>query len=99
MTADMRRIRAVAASLRSIRDRVREFDDDETWDTVAFDNAVGLLEGAIEDTDFSGYLLELAEMPARGFLVHLDSLIAFLDVYEKEAEGSGGILNFPSRKG
>ena len=27
MTADMRRIRAVAASLRSIRDRVREFTE------------------------------------------------------------------------
>jgi hypothetical protein len=99
MTADLRRIRAVAASLRSIRDRVNEFGDVEEWDTAAFDNAVLLLDGAIENTDFSSYLLELTECPARDYLVHLDSLIAFLEVYEKEAESSGGILSFPSRKG
>jgi hypothetical protein len=47
MTADLRRIRAVAASLRGIRERVESHSDDTVWNTSPFDRAVGLLEGAI----------------------------------------------------
>lgn len=99
MTADLRRVRAVAASLRGIRERVDTHPDDSLWNTSPFDNAIGLLEGAIENADFSGLLLECEELPATDYLVHLDSLIAFLEVYEKEGETSASLLSFPGRKG
>jgi hypothetical protein len=47
MTADLRRIRAVAASLRGIRERVESHSDDTVWNTSPFDHAVGLLEAAV----------------------------------------------------
>jgi hypothetical protein len=97
MTSDLRRVRAVAASLRGIRDRVKAHDDIHYWNTTPFDNAVGLLDGAIEDTDFSNHAINEAEFGATDYLVHLDSLIAFLEVYEKEAQG-GGVLNFLPRQ-
>lgn len=99
MTADLRRIRAVAASLRGIRERVEAHADDAVWDTSPFDRAIGLLEGAIENPDFSGHTLDCEDLPAVDYLVHLDSLIAFLEVYEKEGDVSGSILSFPGRKG
>lgn len=98
MTIDLRRIRAVAASLRGIRERVDAQADESLWNTSAFDNAVGLLEGAIENADFSGHLLECEELPGADYLVHLDGLIAFLEVYEKEGETSASLLSFPGRK-
>lgn len=98
MSADLRRIRAVAASLRGIRERVQDNSDEPDWNTFAFDRAVELLDGAIENADFSSHVLECEAMSATDYLVHLDSLIAFLEVYEKEGEGSGSVLNFPSRK-
>ena len=94
MTADVRRIRAVAASLRGIRDRINLDDDVLSWNTAPFDQAIGLLEGAIEDTDFSAYEINEPEFDATEYLVHLDSLIAFLEVYEKESDSAGGtVLN------
>jgi hypothetical protein len=97
MAADLRRIRAVAASLRGIRERVEEHDDVLYWNTTPFDNAIGLLDSAIEDTDFSNHAINEAEFGAIDYLVPLDSLIAFLEVYEKEAQG-GGVLNFLPRQ-
>lgn len=98
MSADLRRIRAVAASLRGIRERVIAHDDVQYWNTTPFDNAVGLLEDAIDDADFSTHILSDGQFDRTDYLVHLDSLIAFLEVYEKEGEGSGSVLNFPGRK-
>ena len=99
MSPDLRRIRAVAASLRGIRERVEAHADDAIWDTSPFDRAIFLLEGAIENADFSGHTRDCEDLPAVDYLVHLDSLIAFLDVYEKEGDVSGSILSFPGRKG
>lgn len=98
MPADLRRVRAVAASLRGIREHVASNSDDAVWTTLPFDRAVGLLDGAIENADFSEHTLECEDLPATDYLVHLDSLIAFLEVYEKEGEGTGSVLNFPDRK-
>jgi hypothetical protein len=98
MTIDHRRIRAVAASLRGIRQRVADLDDVVFWNTQPFDRAVALLEDAIEGADFSGHALDDPELDRTDYLVHLDSLIAFLEVYEKEAETAGTLLSFPGRK-
>lgn len=99
MTADLRRIRAVAASLRGIRERVKEHDDVQYWDTTPFDNAVGLLESAIEDADFSSHAINDTQFSATDYLVHLDSLIAFLEVYEKDSQGSGILTFVPRQQG
>jgi hypothetical protein len=99
MTADLRRIRAVAASLRGIRERVMAHEDACYWNTAPFDNAVGLLEDAIDGADFSSHILNDGQFERTDYLVHLDSLIAFLEVYEKEGETSASLLSFPGRKG
>jgi len=100
MTADLRRIRAVAASLRGIRDHVHENRDEPDWNTAAFDRAITMLDGAIENADFSGHILECEDMSGLDYLIHIDSLIAFLEVYEKDGEASGNILNlFPRQQG
>jgi hypothetical protein len=59
---------------------------------------VALLEDAIEGADFSSHTLSDGEFERTDYLVHLDSLIAFLEVYEKEAEAAGTLLSFPGRK-
>ena len=58
MTVDLCRIRAVAASLRGIRERVTEHEGVHYWNTTPYDNAVGLLEDAIEGADFSSHRLD-----------------------------------------
>jgi len=98
MTADLCRIRAVAASLRGIRDRVTEHDDVPYWNTTPFDNAVGLLQDAIESADFSSHTLDETQFDRTDYLVHLDSLIAFLEVYENEGQTSGNIVNLVPRQ-
>lgn len=98
MTADLCRIRAVAASLRGIRDRVTEHDDVPYWNTTPFDNAVGLLQDAIESADFSSHTLDEPQFDRTDYLVHLDSLIAFLEVYENEGQTSGNIVNLVPRQ-
>jgi hypothetical protein len=98
MTADLRRIRAVAASLRGIRDRVTEHGDVPFWNTSPFDNAIGMLEDAIEGADFSSHALQDAELDRTDYLVHLDSLIAFLEVYEKDEQASGNVVNLVPRQ-
>jgi hypothetical protein len=98
MTVDLCRIRAVAASLRGIRDRVDAHSVESVWDTSPFDKAVGLLEGAIENADFSGHTLECEDLPATDYLVHLDSLIAFLEVYEQQGQASGNVVNLVPRQ-
>lgn len=100
MTIDLRRIRAVAASLRGIRDRVTAHDDVHYWHTAPFDSAVALMEDAIEGADFSSHILSEGEFERTDYLVHLDSLIAFLEVYEKEGETGGNVLKlFPRQQG
>jgi hypothetical protein len=99
MTADLRRIRAVAASLRGIRERVKEHDDVIYWDTTPFDSAIGLLDGAIEDADFSSHAINETQFGATDYLVHLDSLIAFLEIYEKDAQGGGVLAFLPRQQG
>ena len=65
MTVDLCRIRAVAASLRGIRERVDAHERRKRIGTrPPFDNAVGLLEDAIENADFSGHTLECEDLPA-----------------------------------
>jgi hypothetical protein len=98
MTADLRRIRAVAASLRGIRQRVLQHEDVECWSTAAYDNAVELLEGALDGADFSGHALNQDDLGPTEFLVHLDSLIAFLEVYEQSGPESDNVLAFPPRQ-
>jgi hypothetical protein len=97
MTTDLRRTRAVAASLRGIRQRVLDHAEIVEWDTLAFDNAIGLLGDAIEDADFSGHALEQTEISSEDYLVHLESLIAFLEVYEEDGAG-GSVVNFHPRQ-
>ncbi len=100
MTIDLRRIRAVAASLRGIRERVIAHDDVDHWNTAPFDSAVSLLEDAIDGTDFSSHILSDGELERTDYLVHLDSLIAFLEVYEKEGGSGDNVLNlFPRQQG
>jgi hypothetical protein len=96
MTVDLRRIRAVAAALRGIRERVVEHAEIGHWDTTAYDNAIGLLDGVIEDADFTNHTLDEPQMVSTDYLVHLDSMIAFLEVYEKDSGGS--VLHFVPRQ-
>lgn len=97
MSIDIRRIRAVTASLRGIRERVAEHTEISDWDTIAYDNAVGLLDGAIDDADFTAHVLEQTEICPTEYLVHLDSLIAFLEVYENEGT-AGSVVTFQPRQ-
>ena len=96
MSVDLRRVRAVAAASRGIRERVSEHTEIEHWDTTAYDNAIGLLDGAIEDADFTHHTLDEPQIVATSYLVHLDSMIAFLEVYEKDSGGS--VLSFAPRQ-
>jgi hypothetical protein len=100
MTVDLCRIRAVAASLRGIRERVVDNDHVQYWNTTPFDNAVGLLADAIDGADFTSHSIEDTELDRTDYLVHLDSLIAFLDVYEQQGQSSGNVVNLaPRQKG
>ena len=74
MTVDLCRIRAVAASLRGIRERVTDREDVPYWNTTPYDNAVGLLDEAIEGADFSSHSLDETQLDRTNYLVHLDSL-------------------------
>jgi hypothetical protein len=94
-TFDIRRLRAVAASLRGIRQHVVEHDEVDFWDTAPFDNAVRLLDGAIADTDFSHFVLADDELDRTGYLVHIDSLIAFLEVYERDGQTTANVIDLP----
>ncbi|HEX5665962.1 MAG TPA: hypothetical protein VFX71_03935, partial [Hyphomicrobium sp.] len=93
MTVDLCRIRAVAASLRGIRERVTDHEDVHYWNTTPFDNAVGLLADAIEGADFTSHTLDETEINRTDYLVHLDGLIAFLEVYEQQGQASGNVVN------
>ncbi|MCU0955401.1 MAG: hypothetical protein MUC37_12535 [Hyphomicrobium sp.] len=94
-SCDIRRLRAVAASLRGIRQRVIEHDEVHFWDTAPFDNAIRLLEGAIADTDFSHFVLTDDQLDRTDYLVHLDSLVAFLEVYEKGDQTPTNVVDLP----
>jgi hypothetical protein len=98
MTVDLCRIRAVAASLRGIRERVTEHEGVHYWNTTPYDNAVGLLEDAIEGADFTSHRLDDTQIDRTDYLVHLDSLIAFLEVYEQQGQASGTIINLVPRQ-
>jgi len=98
MTVDLCRIRAVAASLRGIRDRVTEHEDVHYWNTTPYDNAVGLLADAIEGADFASHSLNETEINRTDYLVHLDSLIAFLEVYEQQGQASGNVVTLVPRQ-
>ena len=92
---DIRRLRAVAASLRGIRQRVIEHDEVDCWDTAPFDNAIRLLDGAIAGTDFSHFVLADDQLDRTDYLVHLDSLVAFLEVYEKDDLTPTNVIELP----
>lgn len=98
MTVDLCRIRAVAASLRGIRERVTAHEDVHYWNTSPYDNAVGLLDDAIEGADFTSYSLDETQFDRTDYLVHLDSLIAFLEVYEQQGQASGNVVNLVPRQ-
>lgn len=98
MTTDLRRIRAVAASLRGIRERVDNNTDVSYWNTAPFDRAMGLLEDAVDGANFCDHAIDDTQLDRTDYLVHLDSVIAFLEVYEKDGEGSAAILAFPPRQ-
>lgn len=80
MSLNLRRIAAVAAALTSIRNRVSREDTKSNWSTEPYNNAITLLEGAV-DTDTDHLTLCDDTLPGRDFLVHLDSTIAFLEGY------------------
>jgi hypothetical protein len=98
MTVDLCRIRAVAANLRGIRERVTDHEDVHYWNTTPYDNAVGLLADAIEGADFTSHTLDETEINRTDYLVHLDSLIAFLEVYEQQGQASGNVVNLVPRQ-
>lgn len=80
MSLNLRRIAAVAAALTSIRNRVSREGLHEDWSTEPYNNAITLLEGAM-DTDTDHLTLCDETLSGRDFLVHLDSTIAFLEGY------------------
>ncbi len=94
MTIDLRRIKSVAAALKGIRERVDSEGDEETWSTSAYNKALSMLDGAI-DTESDHLLLEEDELAGRDLLVHLDSMIAFLETFEKEG---GSVVSLFGRK-
>ena len=98
MTVDLCRIRAVAASLRGIRERVTDREDVPYWNTTPYDNAVGLLDDAIEGADFSSHSLDETQLDRINYLVHLDSLIAFLEVYEQQGQAIGNVVSLVPRQ-
>ena len=83
MAEDARRIRAVAAALRAIRDRVDEAEHIEEWDTESFDNWIGMLRGAVEG-ELEHLIIQEEEFPRDDFLLHLDAAIGFLEAYEQD---------------
>lgn len=83
MAEDIRRIKAVAAALRGIRERVIEDDHMDEWSTAVYDKWIGMLKDAIEG-DTSTLALDNGKMRSTDFLTHLDAAIAFLEVYEKD---------------
>ncbi|MGE5265827.1 MAG: hypothetical protein ACM3L9_00530 [Deltaproteobacteria bacterium] len=94
-TCDICRPRVVAASLRGIRRRIVEYDELEFWGTAPFDNAIRLLDGAIADTDFSHFVLAEDQPDRTHYLVHIESLIAFLEVYERGGQTSSNVVDLP----
>jgi hypothetical protein len=98
MTVDLCRIRAVAASLRGIRERVTDHEDVHYWNTAPYDNAVGLLADAIEGADFTSHSLDETQLDRTDYLVHLDSLIAFLEAYEQQGQASGNVVTLVPRQ-
>lgn len=81
MAIDLRRIKAVSAALKGIRERVDYEPDVEIWSTAPFNNAIRLLEGALP-VSTAHLNLEAKEMAGRDLFVHLDAAIAFLDIYD-----------------
>ncbi len=83
MPEDLRRIRAVAAALRAIRDRVDDAEHIDEWDTESFDNWIGMLGGAVEG-EVEHLLIQEEEFPREDFLMHLEAAISFLEAYEQD---------------
>ena len=83
MPEDTRRMRAVAAALRAIRDRVDEADHIDEWDTEPFDNWIGMLDGAVEG-ELEHLLIQEEECSREDFFMHLEAAIGFLEAYEQD---------------
>ena len=86
MSFNPRRLAAVAAALRSIRNLVVTEGLHEDWSTEPYNNAITLLEGAI-DTDTDHLTIGEEELSGRDLLVHLDASIAFLETYAGGEDG------------
>ncbi len=86
MSFNPRRLAAVAAALRSIRNLVVTEGLHEDWSTEPYNNAITLLEGAI-DTDTDHLTIGEEELTGRDLLVHLDASISFLETYAGGADG------------
>lgn len=84
MSADPMRVRAVLSVMRTLRDRLREAEQIESWDTTLFDQWLATLDGAIE-VSFDKMLLNEAELDRIIYLMHVEALIAFLEVYDGES--------------
>jgi hypothetical protein len=51
-----------------------------------------------EGADFTSHTLDETEINRTDYLVHLDSLIAFLEVYEQQGQASGNVVNLVPRQ-
>jgi len=83
MSEDQRRVRAVLSVMKSLRDQLRQAEHIESWDTAVYDQWLTTLDGAL-DIEFADMRLDDSDMDRTLFLVHIEALIAFLEVYETE---------------
>jgi hypothetical protein len=97
MAIDGKRVKAVASALRSILDIVCREDGQDVWDTAPYDNAISLL-GDATGTVTDHLMLEDEELSRIDFLMHLESTLAFLEVYENEQPAPASIFPFRPRE-
>lgn len=83
MATDQKRVRAVLAVMRTLRDQLREAEHIESWDTALFDQWLATLDGAIE-VSFDDMHLNETELDRTLYLMHVEALIAFLEVYDSD---------------
>lgn len=83
MATDEKRVRAVLAVMRTLRDRLREAEHIERLDTALFDQWLATLDGAI-DVSFDDMYLNEDDLDRTRYLMHVEALIAFLEVYDSE---------------
>lgn len=81
MAADPKRVRAVLAVMRTLRDQLREAGQIESLDTALFDQWLATLDGAI-DVSFDDMFLNETDLDRTIYLMHVEALIAFLEVYD-----------------